>query len=1122
MTNGMQQIAAWLQTLGMSEYAERFAENRIDASVLCDLTDEDLKELGVVLGDRRKLLRAIAALDGPSAVPPAPQSAAERRQLTVMFCDLVGSTALSARLDPEDLRDIIETYHRCCAMTVERNGGFVAKYMGDGVLVYFGYPQAHEHDAERAVQVGLALTEAVPKLVTAAGSPLAVRIGIATGLVVVGDLIGSGEVQERSVIGETPNLAARLQAIAEPGSVVIAGATRKLLGNLFELNDLGEQDLKGIGMVQAWAVLGTSAIESRFDALHTAGTIALIGRDNELDLMMQRWTNARNGDGHTFLISGEAGIGKSRLTAALLDRLAPEPHVRLRYFCSPRHTDSAFYPFAAQMERAAGISPTHSPETKLDKLDGLLETSSVSPDDAALFADMLSLSPEGRYPTATLTPSQRRRKMLEALVTHIAAMARTAPVLMIFEDAHWSDPTSLEVLGLAIERLSREPVLVIVTFRPEFSAPWISQTNVTALRLDRLRHEDAGAMISQVAGARILPVDVCVDILERCDGIPLFVEEMTKAVLEAESDVEARRTTAAVPSPSSAVPASLHASLMARLDRMGPAKEVAQIGAAIGREFSHNMLISVALKPEAELRAALDRLLDAGLLFRQGLPPNATYLFNHALVQDAAYGSLLRGPRRALHRKIAETFERQFPDIAERQPELLARHFTEAGLIEKAAGLWGKSGRRALSRSALKEAAEQLSRALDQVATMPGTAALRREQIRLQIDFANALIHTKGHAAAETKASFEKARLLIEQGEALGEPADDPLLLFSTLYGFWVGNRMAFNGVVACELAAQFLALAATQSAVAPRMIGHMLSGISLVLVGDAAAGLAHLDQVIALYDPVEHRALASRFGHDVRMTALCWRALGSWMLGRPEAAASDIEHALEDARDIGHAVTLMFALAHGSLAHVLRRDEAAASALANELITLSQQKGSLYWKSYGLMLQAWLIGQTGKPEHAVPLAVAAIAAIRSTGATAYAPWYMSYLAKAHADIGAFEDTEHCLAEALAAAETTGETWCEADVHRIAGDVALIQADETKAQACFERALSIARKQRAKSFELRAAIALARLWRRQDRGGEASNLLEPVLRSFTEGHDTPDLIEAKHLLDGLAVRGWTV
>ena len=664
----MQQVAAWLEKLGMSEYAGRFAENRIDFSVLRDLTDQDLKELGVVLGDRKKLLRAIGELDAVAseasgtAVPPAPRDAAERRQLTLMFCDLVGSTALSTQLDPEDLRQIIGAYHRCCAAIVERNGGFVAKYMGDGVLVYFGYPQAHEHDAERAVQAGLALVEAVPKLVTAAGLPLQVRVGVATGLVVVGDLIGSGEAQERGVVGETPNLAARLQGIAEPGMLVLAEGTRRLLGNLFELKDLGAKDLKGIaGPVQAWAAIRASSVESRFEALRGDGAVALVGRENEFDLLMQRWSRAKTGEGQAVLICGEAGIGKSRLTAAVLERIAAEPHARLRYFCSPQHTDSAFYPVIGQVERAAGLAREDTSQARLDKLDAMLAKTSTSREDAALLAEMLSLPNDGRYPALVLTPQQRRERTLDALITQVAATARSTPVLMIFEDAHWTDPTSLEVLGRAVERLASLRVLLIVTFRPEFAAPWTGRPQVTSLAIGRLAQDDVGAMIDRVAGKKALPASLRRDIVERADGIPLFVEEMTKAVLEAEGEGEARRTAAAVPSPALAVPASLHASLMARLDRLGPAKEMAQIGAAIGREFSHALLASVAGKPEAELGAALDRLQTAGLLFRQGVPPRATYLFNHALVQDAAYGTLLREPRRTIHARIAEAFEQPVP-----------------------------------------------------------------------------------------------------------------------------------------------------------------------------------------------------------------------------------------------------------------------------------------------------------------------------------------------------------------------------------------------------------------------------------------------------------------------------
>ena len=580
------------------------------------------------------------------------------------------------------MREIISAYQKCVAETVRRFDGFVAKYMGDGVLIYFGYPQAHEDDAERAVRAGLEIVAAV----TALKAPVALqtRVGIATGLVVVGDLIGSGASREQAIVGETPNLAARLQGVAEPNMVVIAEGTRRLLGNLFELRDLGAKDLKGItGPTRAFAALRASSAEGRFEALHASGLTDLVGREEELVLLLRRWSKTKTGEGQVVLLSGEAGIGKSRLTAALLERLATEPHKRLRYFCSPQHTDSAFYPIIGQMERAAALAREDTPQAKLDKLDALLAQTSTTKQDATLFAEMLSLPNDGRYPTLDLAPQQRRQKTLEALTAQLAGLASQQPVLMIFEDAHWTDPTSLEAFGRAVDRIKTLPALLIITFRPEFNAPWVGQPHVTSLTLNRLGEREAATIIERLVGNKGLPADVLAEIVERTDGIPLFVEEMTKAVLEAESEGEARKTAAAVPSPALAVPASLHASLMARLDRLGPAKDLAQIGAAIGREFSHALLAAVARKPDAELGAALDRLVEAGLLFRQGVSPEATYLFKHALVQDAAYGTLLREPRRALHARVAETIERQFSEMAENQPELLARHYTEAGVLER-------------------------------------------------------------------------------------------------------------------------------------------------------------------------------------------------------------------------------------------------------------------------------------------------------------------------------------------------------------------------------------------------------------------------------------------------------
>jgi predicted ATPase len=641
---------------------------------------------------------------------------------------------------------------------------------------------------------------------------------------------------------------------------------------------------------------------------------------------------------------------------------------------------------------------------------------------------------------------------------------------------------------------------------------------VTSLALSRLGERETAAIITHLVGNKGLPAHVMAEIVERTDGIPLFVEEMTKAVLEAKGEGEAWHAAAAVPSPALAVPASLHASLMARLDRLGPAKEVAQIGATIGREFSHTLLAAVVRKPEAELTSALDRLIAAGLLFRQGMPPHASYLFKHALVQDAAYGTLLREARRALHARIAETLESQFPDIAENQPELLARHCTEAGMIEKAVSLWGKAGQRSLERSALVEAVQQFTRALDQIATLPATPALRREEIKLQVALITPLIHLKGFAAPETKAAAQRARLLIEQAEAVGEPPEDPLLLLTVLYSFWVANFVAFNGNVMRELATHFLALAEKQGTATPLMIGHRLMGTSLLLTGEIARGRAHYDQAIALYDRGEHRRLATLFGSDVRVAILCYRPWALWLLGYPEAALADADAALKDAHEIGQAGTLMVARFHAPLLFMLCGKYATAEAIGNDLVSLAEEKDSSQWRAGGMLVRGWVLALNGKASDSIHTLVSGILAWRSTGSTAFVPLFLLHLAMAYAGLGQFDDAWRCIDEAMTAVETTNERWCEAEVNRIGGEIVLMsqEPDAAKAEAYFERALAVAREQQAKSWELRAAMSMARLWRDQGKPQQARELLAPGYGWFTEGFDTRDLKEAKALLDELA------
>lgn len=1112
----MQQIGDWLKKLGMSEYAERFEENRIDPSVLPDLTDQDLERLGVLLGDRRKMLRAIRELAGDAPVaphPPAvtearPQDAAERRQLTVMFCDLVGSTTLSARLDPEDLREIIGAYQRCCAVLVELNGGFVAKYMGDGVLAYFGYPQAHEDDAERAVRAGLALVEAVPKLTTAAGSPLQVRVGIATGLVVVGDLIGAGAAQEQAVVGETPNLAARLQAIAEPDTVVIAESTRKLLGNLFELQDLGARDLKGIAgpAARAWAALRTSSVESRFDALHTTGLTPLVGREEEVELLLRRWSRAKTGEGQVVLLSGEAGIGKSRLTAAVLERLATEPHTRLRYFCSPQHTDSALYSIIGQMERAAGLAHDDKPQAKLDKLDSVLAQTSTSVQDAALFAEMLSLPNDGRYPALDLTPEQRRQRTLEALMSQLAGLARQNPVLMIFEDAHWVDPTSLEVLGRAVDRIATLHVLLVVTFRPEFNAPWVGQSHVTSLTLNRLGEREAAAIIARLVENKELPAAVMAEIVERSDGIPLFVEEMTKAVLEAESEGAARRTAATGPSLAQAVPASLHASLMARLDRLGPAKEVAQIGAAIGREFSHALLASVALQTGAELELALDRLIQAGLLFRQGTPPQATFLFKHALVQDVAYSTLLRGARRTLHARIADALLAA-SDIA---PEIVAMHLQRAERSAESISYWRKAGEQSARRANDREAVSHFRRALSLLEAQPETNERWRTELAILSQLGPALMNVHGWAAAEVGE-------VVERAADVGRRLESSQELAPSIANLWVFQFTNGRLDAAEKISDDLLRIGRELNNSDVLLQGHHCAWPVCWGRGALADAVGHIDAGLALYD--EERHAHHRFlylGHD---PAVCGLSIASQLystLGYPTRAIDTGERALALARRLNHEPSLVHGLWFVVESQMTRCDVAGATANTGELLKLAEQYGLPQPRAIGRVYRGWALASAGKAVEGLALAEEGITLLERAGTRIFLSRNYCAIAEIYLILGRYADGLRQVEKALRIASDIGESFYLPRLFQIRARLmqASGQTDEA-VEASLKRSLELAIVQGAKVFELRAAIGLVDLWRRQGKRKEGRLLLRPICDWFTEGRDTPEFKEAKVLLDHL-------
>jgi class 3 adenylate cyclase/predicted ATPase len=1115
-------IVLWLRSLGLGKYEAVFRENDIDETVLSSLTHENLKELGVAsFGHRVKLLDAVAALRGdtsapgpssdskttPSASNAPPEDRAERRQVTVMFSDLVGSTALSARMDPEDLREVISAYQNCVAETVNRFGGFVAKYMGDGVLIYFGYPQAHEDDAERAVRAGLALVDAVGGLKTHAA--LQTRIGIATGLVVVGDLIGSGASQEQAIVGDTPNLAARLQGIAEPNGVVVADSTRRLVGKLFELQDLEAQELKGIsGPVRAWAALRPSSLESRFEALHASGVTELVGREEEIEITMRRWSRAKSGQGQVVLLSGEPGIGKSRLTAALLERAAPEPHTHLRYFCSPQRTDSVLYPIISQMERAAGFTHADTVQMKLDKLDAVLALSSTSRQDAALFAEMLSVPNDGRYPALELTPQQRRQKTLEALFTQVQTFARKNPVLMIFEDAHWSDPTSLEAFGRAVNRVTTLPMLLLITYRPEFEPPWIGQPHVTALTLNRLTRHEVDAMIDRIAGNKQLPGNVRPDIIERTDGIPLFVEEMTKAVLEAESHTDAERAAAAIPSAAVAVPVTLHASLMARLDRLGgPAKEVAQIGAAIGREHPHALLALVTRKPDAELEAALARLVAAGLLFRQGLPPQATYLFKHALVRDVAYGSLLRGQRQALHSRIAGVLAEHFPTTVEAEPEVMAHHYREAGMADAASTYFERAGDRAADRSAYIEATAHFRAAIEQADCLPHKEERARRALTLLLKLGPALAVTIGEWKPEVEAVYRRAR-------DLGREVDDGPKLFRATWGLWLcasrtDNKQSRKWTeeltsLAQRLGDESLLLEAQHC----RWGDEVYGGNVPQLLEASEGGIRH-------YDAKRHAHLADAFGgHDPGVCALGNHSLGLALRGFPDQARRTLEKPFALAEFLSQPPSIGWAHRLAGFTFVVLRDRHDGERMGERLVALAEKFDLPYFRWLGRYFMGWSKAQGLTLSQGLASMEEAFPSIVNEQAYKF---LAAALAEARFDAGRATDALALVDHALDTGEGPANGLYVPEIHRLRGTfLKSLRSPAEEVESALRTALQIAEEQGAFLLKLRAATSLARLWRSQGKVSEARELLAPVYGWFTEGFDTRDLKEAKALLEELA------
>jgi class 3 adenylate cyclase/predicted ATPase len=1107
-------IAAWLHGLGLQQHERAFCDHDIDAEVLPELTADDLIGLGVTsIGHRRKLLAAIAALGTEAAIVPsrdAPVRAdAERRQLTVMFCDLVGSTALSARLDPEDLREVIAAYHRAVAEIVTRLDGFVSRYMGDGVLVYFGYPQAHEDDAERAIRAGLGSIDAVGRL-DVKSVKLQARVGIATGLVVVGDLIGEGSAQEQSVVGETPNLAARLQALAEPNAVVIAASTRRLVGDLFEYRALGAIEVKGIAApVPAWQVLRPSIVESRFEALRGSALTRLVGRDEEIDLLLRRWARAKTGEGQVVLVSGEPGLGKSRIAAALEERLYLDPHLRLRYFCSPYHQDSALFPFVDQLDRAAGFAREDPLAARLEKLEAVLARAAPPDEDAALLADLLCLPCSERCPLPNLSPQRKKERTLEALIRQLEGLARQQPVMMVFEDAHWIDPTSRELLDLAVERVRSLPVLLIVTFRPEFQPPWTGQPQVTMLALNRLDRRDRTALATQIAGGKALPDEIVAQIVERTDGVPLFVEELTKSVLESGLlREEGDRYVLDRVLPPLAIPTSLHDSLMARLDRLASVRRVAQIGAAIGREFSYSLLRAVSRLPEDELQASLARLVASGLVLQRGTPPDAGYAFKHALVQDAAHDSLLRSSRQQLHAQIAEALEAHSPEIMDSQPELFAQHYAEAGLVEKSVAYWSKAGHSSAARSAMAEAAAQLQKGLDQLALLPDNRERKLQELKFRSALGAVLVSVKGEGAAETGHAYARARELWEQ---LGSPSE----FLQVPYGQSFYHSVRGELDLALRLEENLLRLSLEHNDPGGLILGHLSSGWNLLLAGRFARSRSHLEEVLTLYDPISQRSLAHQAGEYPHVDSQAFLGIVLLCLGFPDQALARSNAAIAEARSLAHPPTLAVSLTMGARLLSLVGDNVALDERADQIVAVATEQGFSHRRAAGTIYCGWVKVKNGDVAEGISLLRSGSAAYRAAGAEAGMPFHIALLARACEIAGQIDEGVILLDDALQIVERTGARWFAAELNRHKGQLLLRQGDTQAAEELYHNALTIAEEQGAKLWELRAAASLARLRRDQNSHAEARDLLAPVYGWFTEGFDTPDLKEAKELLEAL-------
>ena len=1125
-------VSAWLENLGLGRYAEAFQQNAIAWDVLPELNEGDLEALGVLLGHRKTLLRAIVQLSqradvtGPESIPiavspdrqpfPSERDQAERRQLTVMFCDLVDSTALSRRLDPEDLQDVIRRFLDACSQTIGQFNGYIAKYMGDGMLVYFGYPQAHENDAERAVHSGLAILDTVKALHQDNPHPelsIAARIGIATGHVVVGELMGQETAKERSVFGETPNLAARLQALAQPNQLIIDPVTKRLIRHEFEFADHGAFLVKGFDTpVQAWQVLSIRLSASRFESYRSSQLTSFVGREQEISLLLGRWREAVGGEGQVVLLCGEAGIGKSRMTYSLCDRLAEPQYQTIQFQCSPYHANTALYPAINFLRQAAGLDSQDSAQAQLTKLDAMARESGIE-DQAtvSLLADLLSIRTDHRYQPLNVSSETRKDMTQEALVHHLQRLADRSPLLFIVEDAHWIDPTTLDLIARIIDRIREMRVLLLITFRPDFKPVWAEYSHVTFLTLSRLPRRQSAELVAAMTGGKALPPEVQQAILAKTDGVPLYIEAMTENVLESGLLKEGTEAFALKgPLKELPIPDSLHALLMERVDRLGPAKDIVQTGATIGREFTYELLQATVEVPDSQLKSALDRFVASGLMFQEGEIPLATYHFKHTLVQEAAYSTLPKKPRRILHARIAKALERRFAERVIREPELLAYHYEQAGLTGPAVEYWHRAARRDAERSANIEALNHFNRVLELLKDLPQGAERNALELELLIARGAPMLSVKGYASDDMEQNYLRAKDLLQENSGV-------LHQFQAIWGLWVFHLVRGQFVDALGLAENLLSLANRKQSSYLLIKAHEALGSTYFFVGRFEEARTHLFAAKSLHDPNQHRSHTLLYGQDPGITARISLARTLWILGEVEQVDTLALEAIGMAREFAHPFTLVFTLTFLSWIYSALGNAKRTRELTDEAIAVSTQYSFELGLAWATSSQGWALAKNGQEEGLGTL-IHGLAATRATGANLNNTLTLALLAEIYLQKKRIDEGLGAIEEAQKLAVTGGERFWQAELLRLKGELLLGQSDPSvqAAEQCFCGALKIAQDQHAKMLELRTATSLARLWKKLNKLDEAKRLLLSVYSRFTEGFDNLDLIEAKTVLEQLS------